>query len=285
MMAAGNRVDLLMKAPSTPGLYPVMVQHAVDPSDLSSAIPVVLLQVRVAGDPAKGNLATFIDKDNFPKPPPFQVNIADAEVTGSTITATGRRYDRDHRQPARRHVRVHAAEFPAVQPTANNPNSYAMHTINGTKFQEGDPANVFAVNQGAVEEWKIVNATFGPPISHPFHIHINPFQIIEVFDPNATVSDPAIGTMPKYVFNGSALQSPGCNARSIRRTRAPGWTATRIPRTRRASGGTCSRFRQGRVQPNGKPPFPVTSACAAASSITAGSTCSTATSWRMRIAA
>ena len=26
-----------------------------------------------------------------------------------------------------------------------------------------------------------------PPISHPFHIHINPFQIVEVFSPNQTV--------------------------------------------------------------------------------------------------
>ena len=88
-----------------------------------------------------------------------------------------------------------------------------MHTINGTKFQEGNPANVFPVNQGAVEEWKVVNATFGPQISHPFHIHINPFQIVEVFNPNATVSDPVNGTMPKYVFDGSPLAQSGAAMR------------------------------------------------------------------------
>ena len=88
-MAAGNRVDLLMKAPSKPGLYPVKVQHAVDPPIFSTRSQVVLLQVRVAGAAAKGNLTKFIDKDNFPKPPAFQVNIADTEVTGSTITVGG----------------------------------------------------------------------------------------------------------------------------------------------------------------------------------------------------
>ena len=45
-----------------------------------------------------------------------------------------------------------------------------------------------------VEEWKIVNETYGPPISHPFHIHINPFQVVEVFDPNdPLVIDPTTG--------------------------------------------------------------------------------------------
>ena len=41
-----------------------VAKHAVDPTDLPSALPVVLLQVRVSGTPAQGNLATFIDKDN-----------------------------------------------------------------------------------------------------------------------------------------------------------------------------------------------------------------------------
>ena len=34
-----------------------------------------------------------------------------------------------------------------------------------------------------VEEWTVVNKTVG--IAHPFHIPINPFQAVEVFDPNS----------------------------------------------------------------------------------------------------
>src|SRR5581483_11582819 len=40
-------------------------------------------------------------------------------------------------------------------------------------------------------EWNLVNTTAGRPIDHPFHIHINPFQVVEVFDPNAeNLTDP-----------------------------------------------------------------------------------------------
>ena len=216
-MAAGNRVDLLMKAPPTPGLYPILVQHAVDPSDLASASPVVLLQVRVAGEAAKGNLATFIDEASFPQQPPFQVNIADAEVTGSTITVNGQSVTTGTiASPRTVTFGSTPPNFPQQIVSANTPNAYAMHTINNTKFQEGNPNSVFTVNQGAVEEWKVVNATYGPLIAHPFHIHINPFQIVEVFNPNATVRDPINGTMPKYVFDGSALKNPELQCSSIR---------------------------------------------------------------------
>ena len=55
---------------------------------------------------------------------------------------------------------------------------------------------------GAVEEWTIKNTTYkpdppgaeppGPPnfnIDHPLHIHINPFQVTEFFDPNEKLTD------------------------------------------------------------------------------------------------
>jgi len=48
-----------------------------------------------------------------------------------------------------------------------------------------------------VEEWKVVNATYAARIAHPFHIHINPFQVTEVFAPNAVIEGTKI---PKYTF-------------------------------------------------------------------------------------
>ena len=71
-----------------------------------------------------------------------------------------------------------------------------MHTINGHKF-DGNVGEVIMLN--TVEEWKIdqqdrqrrpcktaKSSTTDPPgvVDHPFHIHINPFQIVEFFDPN-----------------------------------------------------------------------------------------------------
>jgi FtsP/CotA-like multicopper oxidase with cupredoxin domain len=184
LVAAGNRADLLVKAPATLGTYPVMVKHDVDPSDLPSAFPVVLMQIRVRdvtppAPPVTGKRLQFIDK--LPPQPPFLTNITDAEVANQV--------DRPR----------------VITFASTSPRNGAAHTINGHKFDDGD--KTIDVKLDAVEEWKIVNASYGPSISHPFHIHINPFQIVEIFDPNATVTIPRIGVAPKYVFDGSPLQS------------------------------------------------------------------------------
>ena len=50
LMASGNRVDLLVKAPMTAGKYNITVQHEVDPSDLADGEQVTLVQVNVTGD-------------------------------------------------------------------------------------------------------------------------------------------------------------------------------------------------------------------------------------------
>jgi FtsP/CotA-like multicopper oxidase with cupredoxin domain len=47
-----------------------------------------------------------------------------------------------------------------------------------------------------VEEWTVINET--PQVAHPFHIHVNPFQIIEVFDPN-TMTTP-LKLNPPFVW-------------------------------------------------------------------------------------
>jgi FtsP/CotA-like multicopper oxidase with cupredoxin domain len=88
-----------------------------------------------------------------------------------------------------------------------------MHPIDGKKF-DGEVGAVVLPNK--VEEWKIVNKTFGPKVSHPFHIHINPFQIVEIFDPNQMVDadgnpllDPGTpGAVPKYILTGSSALPP-----------------------------------------------------------------------------
>lgn len=202
LMAAGNRVDLLVKAPATPCtivtgcLYPVIVQNEVDPSDLKSAAPLTLLNVSVTtGQPVdpKSHGANFIP--NAPSFPPFLADIANDEVKGW------------------KEIRF-ASTAPGTPPTPNAPpggppKNPAMHTINGKKF-DGEVGALVQLNK--VEEWKIINETYGPQIAHPFHIHINPFQIVEVFDPNATVPNPAKPgqTLPKYVFDGGTTKlQPG----------------------------------------------------------------------------
>src|SRR6185436_2253755 len=94
--------------------------------------------------------------------PPFLADITDSEISGTKTLV-----------------------FKSTAPVAP-PSNPAQHTIDGKKF-DGEVGATVGLNK--VEEWKIVNETYVPnQISHPFHIHINPFQISEEFDPNAAAS-------------------------------------------------------------------------------------------------
>jgi FtsP/CotA-like multicopper oxidase with cupredoxin domain len=153
-----------------------MVRNEVDPSDLAAANKITLLTINVSGTPATNHAAQF--KPTAPSFPPFLADITSAEVKGTKKL-------------------LFASGPPGGVPTP------AMHTIDGKKF-DGEVGEVVLLN--TVEEWKVMNATL--KISHPFHIHINPFQVVEVFNPNATVTDPQTGTtLPKYVFDSNAVKN------------------------------------------------------------------------------
>ena len=176
LIASGNRVDLLVKMPAYVAggnnRYNVVVYATVDPSDRPpqnpASTPLTLLTVEVTA-----NVATamdFIPKERAPVQPDFLRDITDDEVTGTKIItfATGKA------NPA--------------QPNATP----AIHTIDGKKF-DGELGAVVELNRS--EEWKIVNDTYTPAISHPFHIHVNPFQITEIFEPTSVISTPGAGTV------------------------------------------------------------------------------------------
>lgn len=192
LLAAGNRVDLLVKAPAAPCtnvngcVYPVKVQNEVDPTDLTTAQPITLVSVNVSGTPVdpNSNGAKFIP--HAPYFPPFLTDISDQEIKGTKQIV-----------------------FASTGPGKNN-----THTIDGQKF-DGDVGVVVLLNKA--EEWKVSNETYSS-ISHPFHIHINPFQITEVFDPNEILTDkhgkPVIDPISKkpvnkYIFQGGIRRLPG----------------------------------------------------------------------------
>jgi len=194
LLASGNRADLLVMASTIPGIYPVVVQHEVDPSDLPTANPVILVMIRVNKDlpPVSGNRAKFIP--TAPTPPAFLTNITTAEANAPRTAPP----DCNPLNP----------NSPSPCGTANNPRVVtfstaspgAKHEIDGKQFEE-DPADTKTVTLNTVEEWLIENKTTNPgPVAHPFHIHVNPFQIVEVFDPNQKVvvkGNPK--PVPKYV--------------------------------------------------------------------------------------
>jgi len=184
LLAAGNRADLLVQAPSTPCASAadctVQVYNAVDPGDLPAS-------ATSAPPPYKNNLLTINVKGtaitppmpimNDPAPfPPFLKAIQPQEVIGTKTI-----------------------EFSSTPPRA-------VHKIDGQQFS-GEVGKVVLLN--TVEEWKVSNASLG--ISHPFHIHINPFQVTETFNPNTKLAD---GVTPMYVTampaDGTPLKPGQC---------------------------------------------------------------------------
>jgi FtsP/CotA-like multicopper oxidase with cupredoxin domain len=205
LLASGNRADLLVMAPKTPGTYQMMVQHEVDPSDLSSAIPVVLLQIRVNNNlpPVTGHRLEFIPA--MPKLPVFLTNIT-AQEANTPRTAPPRciPVDRASASPCGTANNPRLVVFstePPVGPTPPpTPSPGSQHLIDGQQFNE-NPDDAKTVTLDTVEEWQVENTSIDPnigPVAHPFHIHVNPFQLVEIFDPNQTVVVNG-RTVPKYV--------------------------------------------------------------------------------------
>jgi FtsP/CotA-like multicopper oxidase with cupredoxin domain/plastocyanin len=192
LLAAGNRIDLLVQAGpcnATAGCtYPVQVHNVVDPSDLKPAGPprrgpfkISLATVKVAGTPVN---MPFPDTSPAKTFPTDLGDITDDEIKGTQIIDFG--------------------TVPQQFTNGAPPRSpAAVHTINGKQFS-GEVGVSVLLNK--VEEWKVTNNTTN--ISHPFHIHINPFQVTEVFAPNSTLAD---GTTPMYVVstNSKASIKPG----------------------------------------------------------------------------
>ena len=152
-----------------------------------------------------------------------------------------------------------------------------------------------------------MNETYGPPISHPFHIHINPFQIVEVFDPNATVNDPNLGTVPKYVFTtlpkAANVQPPSSLQCVVNLNDRSTWTDCKkdtsnnpriwwdvfpIPSGKQVTVTNTQLISANTpLSPTLREPtmFRATSTSAAALSTSPASTCCTVTSWRTKTAA
>lgn len=162
-LAAGNRVDFLVLAPSAPGSYPITFNGTK-----------LLLTVVVKQDlntPVIKDSMPFPTRTQFPAMPEFLWDIDPAKVT------------------VRRTLRFASVADPSLA-TATNPFPAAnrgtkgpsypppMHTIDGKQFN-GDIDQSMVL--GATEEWTIYNDS--PGAAHPFHIHINPFQVTEIFNP------------------------------------------------------------------------------------------------------
>lgn len=164
-LATANRADLLVKAPNQPGDYALQVVTSV--SDVPTGTPVTLLTVRVKADdkPISPPMDFIQSEQDFPKFPTFLADI----------------YGPFYKQ---RNLYFNTNPNSARSGKGQMP----LHEIDNKLFSDHTVDQRMILN--SVEEWTMYNQTIN--IAHPFHIHINPFQIVEVFQPNSAESkDPS----------------------------------------------------------------------------------------------
>ena len=163
-LAPGNRADLLVRAPTSTGKYTLGI--GITPAPNQIPIPGTLLTVSVEGDPMNPPMDFIQNMQDFPEFPPFLRDIDEKDIY------------------TRREI-VFESHPSAPGRPGPPPGKLTIHTINGKQFSNTQIDQAMLLD--SVEEWKLVNKT--QIIAHPFHIHINPFQITEVYNP-LTMSDP-----------------------------------------------------------------------------------------------
>jgi FtsP/CotA-like multicopper oxidase with cupredoxin domain len=161
-LSPGNRIDFLIQAPPAGGRFALVFWPAAGAAPMVDLQSNVLLWLDSSGNPSGVNTSWLPDTEpaGYPKFPPFLSDIPDDEIRTSrklTFSMSGM---------------TAAPGGPPTQPIV---------MIDGKQFSEGILDR--AMLMGDAEEWTLYNRSVFS-IMHPFHIHINPFQITEVFDPN-----------------------------------------------------------------------------------------------------
>jgi FtsP/CotA-like multicopper oxidase with cupredoxin domain len=166
-LAPGNRIDLLVQAPSTAGNYPITFGGTL------------LFTVRVGGTAVTA--VPFPTQAQFPKMPGFLSDIVPPPgmvVRNIRFNTTKTQFGSPTPTPTPQGTQ--RGRNPANSAPPLIPNAPPTHTINGKQFS-GEIDQFMKL--GATEEWNLFNDSItGGPV-HPFHIHVNPFQIVRWFDP------------------------------------------------------------------------------------------------------
>jgi FtsP/CotA-like multicopper oxidase with cupredoxin domain len=157
-VASGNRIDILVKAPATAGKSLLAFRMLHKPPagcQIRASLPdLILVNLQVAGAPVSPEM-------NLP--------------TASNYPAMPAWLQWDESDPRNNIVKERILKF-------NNDNT-GRPAIDGKAFdQKPDTTQYLTLN--TAEEWTLEN--YWDSSIHPFHIHVNPFQVLEIFDPNAT---------------------------------------------------------------------------------------------------
>jgi FtsP/CotA-like multicopper oxidase with cupredoxin domain len=185
-VAPGNRLDMFVRAPGTPGVHTLRAQVVRDSATALRSrkrrdnVPVAtsqtLFRVRVVND---GTAYNSTLPGALPALPPFLANLDPSVTTPSAqlvFTETG-----------------------GPGGGATPPSFFLGTTAN--PYQKFNSDSMFLrMPLGSTQMWQVNNLSPNG-INHPFHIHINPFQVVQVFAPDST--DP---NQDYYAFLNQASQ-------------------------------------------------------------------------------
>ena len=175
-LSPANRIDVLVQAPSAPGCY--VLQDAKLGAILYVSVTGAQASMKFPGTDANGKITI---KSDYPPIPGFLADIQPNKTDRPPIVYGSRKDS-------------------TTLPTDGNPSTLRQFTIDDRQFQDGHVDQTMKL--GDAEEWKIENKDTN--IAHPFHIHINPFQVVEIFDPN-TMSAPLVLKPPYVWFDAFAI--------------------------------------------------------------------------------
>jgi len=151
-IAPGQRSDVLIKAPKTPGTY---LLKSTSPDVVPPIAPAYIARIEVCGDP---NDMALPDSGELTNCAPFK-DIRDDELFRPTISNG-------------------ILEFAAQDPDDMHPKDPYFYTINYDIFHR-QQANPITLVLKTAQEWTIT----ARKSNHPFHIHVNPFQVVSYTAP------------------------------------------------------------------------------------------------------
>ena len=165
VMAPANRIDLLVQAPKSKATF-----NLTGTGGNTGAATLITLKTTDISEPM-----AFPTDAQFPAFPLFLRDITASEI---------RKYRR----------LTFGWEKGRTTTQRTGPNNAPPHyMIDGKQF--GEHYYDQTMELGAAEEWLI---EYGTTVAHPFHIHVNPFQVVETMDPNTVENGSPVIPPSKY---------------------------------------------------------------------------------------
>ena len=186
VFSPGNRADFLVQAPTVPGIYRLIQRPAGAAGQRSRARigrrDKALLELEKANDKTGKLKALAASADPWPRRPPGAV----ADHPGRRETpgqGSGGRRQLPLGPGVAAHAVVPPEAHPRRRPAADRPrlpDDRRTRRSDHAVFDQRRPV-LRQVRQrdhgvGDTDQWVIQNSS---PLAHPFHIHINPFQLTE----------------------------------------------------------------------------------------------------------